>query len=72
MYSSWDMLRDGQTDGRTDGQTDGWKKWHIEVGAPPKKKVFLKDILSITVDSVIYHIKTWWLFFLILLLFMNI
>ena len=22
---------DGQTD------TDGWKKWHIEVGAPPKK-----------------------------------
>ena len=20
-----------------DGQTDGWKKWHIEVGAPPKK-----------------------------------
>ena len=21
----------------TDRQTDGWKKWHIEVGAPPKK-----------------------------------
>ena len=24
------------TDGGTDGRTDGWKKWHIEVGAPPK------------------------------------
>ena len=24
------------TDGWTDGQTDGQKKWHIEVGAPPK------------------------------------
>ena len=33
MYSSWDMLRDR----RTDGQMDGQKKWHIEVGAPPKK-----------------------------------
>ena len=21
----------------TDGRTDGWKKWHVEVGAPPKK-----------------------------------
>ena len=21
-----------------DGWTDGWKKWHAEVGAPPKKK----------------------------------
>ena len=32
---------DGQTDQRTDGQTDlrmdRWKKWHLEVGAPPKK-----------------------------------
>ena len=28
MYSSWDMVRDRRT--------DGWKKWHIEVGAPPK------------------------------------
>ena len=24
------------TDGQADGQTDGWKKWHIEVGAPPE------------------------------------
>ena len=31
MYSSRDMLRDGQTDGRMDG-----KKGRIEVGAPPK------------------------------------
>ena len=26
------------TDGRTDKQTDGWQKWHVEVGAPPKKR----------------------------------
>ena len=25
-----------QMDRRTDEWTDGWKKWHIEVGAPPK------------------------------------
>ena len=30
-YGAWCM------DGWMDGQTDGWKKWHIEVGAPPKK-----------------------------------
>ena len=29
MYGSWDMVRDRRTDGQ--------KKWHIEVGAPPKK-----------------------------------
>ena len=28
MYGSWDMVPDGRTDRR--------KKWHIEVGAPPK------------------------------------
>ena len=32
MYSSWEMVCDELTDGR--------KKWHIEVGAPPKN---LKD-----------------------------
>ena len=32
MYDSWDIVRDERTDRRTDGQ----KKWHIEVGAPPK------------------------------------
>ena len=32
MYGSWDMVCDGQTDRRTDGR----KKWHTEVGAPPK------------------------------------
>ena len=42
MHDSWDTVcvRDrqmnGQTDGLTDRQTDGWKKWHIEVGVPPK------------------------------------
>ena len=29
MYGSWDIVHDRQT--------DGWKKWHIEVGAQPKK-----------------------------------
>ena len=32
LYGSWDVVRDGWTDGQTDRQ----KKWHIEVGAPPK------------------------------------
>ena len=35
MYRSWDMPRDGRTDGRTDGR----KKWHIEMGEPPRKGV---------------------------------
>ena len=58
MYGSWDMVCDRWTDRRTDGwidgqmdrqmgrqtdgQIDGRKKWHIEVGAPPKKSVTLK------------------------------
>ena len=33
MYDSWDMV----CDRRTDRQMDGRKKWHIEVGAPPKQ-----------------------------------
>ena len=33
VYGSWDMLRDRRTDGR--------KKWHIEVGAPPKNSILL-------------------------------
>ena len=34
----WCMVPDiwCTTDGPTDWQTDGQKKWHIEVGAPPK------------------------------------
>ena len=34
MYGPWDMVRDR----RTDRQTDQRKKWHIEVGAPPKNQ----------------------------------
>ena len=36
---TWYMLPEilCATDGWTDGHTDGRKKWHIEVGAPPKK-----------------------------------
>ena len=32
MYNSWNTVHNG----RTDGRTDRWKKWHMEVGAPPK------------------------------------
>ena len=28
IYGSWDKARDGRTDGQ--------KKWHMEVGVPPK------------------------------------
>ena len=45
MYGSCDMVRDGRTDGQTDGQTDG--NWHIELGAPPKKKT-LFSYFSVT------------------------
>ena len=34
MYGSWDMMHDRRMDRRTDRR----KKWHIEVGAPPKKR----------------------------------
>ena len=30
MYSSWNMKRDRQ---------DRWKKWDMEVGAPPKNTI---------------------------------
>ena len=33
MYSCWDMVHDRQT-GR-------WKKWHIEVGTPPKNPKYM-------------------------------
>ena len=42
MYGSWVIGRDGQTDGRTDGR----KKWHIEVGAPPKNKLDPDNFLT--------------------------
>ena len=32
MYDSWNMVCDRQMDGWTNGQ----KKWHKEMGAPPK------------------------------------
>ena len=39
MYGSWDMVHNGRTDGQMGGWTDRWKKWHIELGAPPKKEI---------------------------------
>ena len=36
MYSSWDMVCKGQIDRWKDG-----RKWHIEVGAPPKNFFYL-------------------------------
>ena len=51
MYGFWDMVRG---DGRTDGWTEGRKKWHIEVGARPKKicifiYIFENKTISITI-----------------------
>ena len=40
MCSSWDMVHDWHTDRWMDRQ----KKWHIDVGAPPKN-AFLKDMV---------------------------
>ena len=34
-----DRQKDGRTDRRMNRWTDGQKKWHIEVGAPPKKEI---------------------------------
>ena len=46
-----DEQTDGLTDRRMDRQMDGRNKWHIEVGAPPKKlgntEAELKKVLLI-------------------------
>ena len=44
IHGSWDKVCDGQMEGWTDGEKDGQtdKKWHIEVGAPPKNYDDLK------------------------------
>ena len=47
MHSSWDMLHNREMDGQMDRQTDGQKKWHIEVGAPPKKMKGLTKSLTL-------------------------
>ena len=39
MWGSLNMVRDKQTDRPRNRWTDG-KKWHIEVGAPPKSCIF--------------------------------
>ena len=36
------------TNGRTDRRMDGWKKWHVEVGVPPKNE-------SIIYNSLLLH-----------------
>ena len=47
MYASWDKVHnrwmDRQMNRWTDGPTDRQKKWHIEVGVPPKKNNFTKE-----------------------------
>ena len=50
MYCSWDMVRDG----RKDRLTDGRKKWHIEVGAPPK---IIDLIFFLATGSASLHMK---------------
>ena len=50
MYGSWDMVCDRQMDRQKGGQ----KKWHVEVGAPPKNclkkslKCFTKRIHDVS------------------------
>ena len=51
MYDSWDMVYDR----RTDRQMDGRKKWHIEVGAPPKQLVIHISLLLKTVWKSTYN-----------------
>ena len=55
MCSSWDMVRDGWMDRRTDGQTDGWKKWHIEVGAPPNNLINDLSFLNLRHPAINFH-----------------
>ena len=38
MDRQTDGWTDRPPDGQTDRQTDGWKKWHIEMGVPPKNR----------------------------------
>ena len=38
-------------DGQTDGQSDG-KKWHIEVGAPPKNIIQRESLIQLIIA---YH-----------------
>ena len=50
MYGSWEMVRDRQMDGR--------KKWHIEVGAPPKKTAEIEPETEQPNDEQIIPAKT--------------
>ena len=50
MHGSWDMVRDGRTDGR--------KKWHIEVGAPPKKISVMWYGIIATIPTIATNGKT--------------
>ena len=41
----------------TDGRRAGWKKWHIEMGAPPKKKpgdIIILHMFTINYDQMMY------------------
>ena len=44
MHDSWDMVCNGHAGGQADGQ----KKWHIEVGTPPK---YTDQIIYLVTDS---------------------
>ena len=51
MHSSWDVVHaqwtDRQMHRRTHRHKDAWKKWHIEVGALPKKWSRVKENMTI-------------------------
>ena len=47
MYNSWDIMLDRRTDGWMDRWMDGQKKWHREVGAPPKNTASMQIIAHV-------------------------
>ena len=64
MYASWDKVHnrwmDRQMNRWTDGPTDRQKKWHTEVGVPPKKITLQKKIRLWGLQR-IWGLKNWWL-----------
>ena len=50
---------DGQTDGWMDERTNEWKKWHIEVGVPPKN-IDMPRQKPWHIPTVKANFKHWW------------
>ena len=46
MYKNYDHMMYGSQDIVHEARTDGWKKWHIEVGTPPKNNDKENDVYN--------------------------